>query len=336
MVCTKCNRWNLSPLESRWEAIEAAERLFRATKMRVATDNIGLAKLADGTELVRVGKPPEIELAVWRYGEQFRKRYLKHQTVATAGVVVFSTAILAGTSGLTTGDMVFNGLLGIGVSVGAGMAKGFTQSRLMKWYNHSILQVGVRDNAGSLLRLTQDNIDAARLAVIKDEQWELSVPHVTTKSAERWARLLRRNEEAAVVHEPSVLQGPAALQALAMLLPRANREGANEEGVTAALTTIEQTSNLSALLRLASDERLVQPTKVAPRVPAKNVSNAPAHVRLALEMSLHADDERRAMDGELHLLEQRWRDADAIAKIADGLLLPADIDEQVNALRKKE
>src|SRR5215212_7635345 len=57
VVCRKCERWNLSPVEERWEAIEEAERLYRGTKLRVSTDNIGLARLRDGTELVRIGKP---------------------------------------------------------------------------------------------------------------------------------------------------------------------------------------------------------------------------------------------------------------------------------------
>src|SRR5690348_11137693 len=56
VVCKHCERWNLSPLEERWEAIESAEALYRDTRRRVATDEIGLAKLRDGTELVRIGR----------------------------------------------------------------------------------------------------------------------------------------------------------------------------------------------------------------------------------------------------------------------------------------
>src|SRR5690606_5727839 len=32
VVCRRCERWNLSPIEERWEAIEAAERIFRETR----------------------------------------------------------------------------------------------------------------------------------------------------------------------------------------------------------------------------------------------------------------------------------------------------------------
>src|ERR1044071_1734073 len=67
VVCTRCTRWNLTPLEERWEAIEECERLFRDTRLRVSTDNIGLAKLKEGLELVRIGQPQRGEFAAWRY-----------------------------------------------------------------------------------------------------------------------------------------------------------------------------------------------------------------------------------------------------------------------------
>ena len=71
VVCRKCERWNLTPLEERWEAIEECERAFRDTKLRVSTDHIGLARLKEGLELVRIGEPQRPEMAAWRYGDQF-------------------------------------------------------------------------------------------------------------------------------------------------------------------------------------------------------------------------------------------------------------------------
>jgi hypothetical protein len=40
---------------------------------------------------------------------------------------------------------------------------------------------------------------------------------------------------------------------------------------------------------------------------------------LALEMALHEEQERRAMQGELSILEAAWRDAEPIAAVADRL-----------------
>ena len=36
-VCRSCARWNLSPLDTRWETIEAAERRFRDSRLRVSS-----------------------------------------------------------------------------------------------------------------------------------------------------------------------------------------------------------------------------------------------------------------------------------------------------------
>ncbi len=73
-VCPGCRRWNLSPLDDRWEAIEECERLFRSTRARVSTENIGLAPLASGVDLIRIGQPLRPEFAAWRYGSQLKWR----------------------------------------------------------------------------------------------------------------------------------------------------------------------------------------------------------------------------------------------------------------------
>ena len=54
VICRRCRQWNLTPTEERWEAIEECERFYRATKLRVSTDQIGLARLPSGVELVGV------------------------------------------------------------------------------------------------------------------------------------------------------------------------------------------------------------------------------------------------------------------------------------------
>jgi hypothetical protein len=74
VVCRSCERWNLSPFDERWEGVEQAERAYRDTRLRVATENVGLAKLRDGTTLVRIGSPMRPEFAAWRYGDQFGRR----------------------------------------------------------------------------------------------------------------------------------------------------------------------------------------------------------------------------------------------------------------------
>ena len=55
--------------------------------------------------------------------------------------------------------------------------------------------------------------------------------------------------------------------------------------------------------------------------------------RLGLEMALHEDAERRAMAGELTLLELAWRDAEEIAAIADDMFLPSGVQSSLDRLR---
>ena len=96
VVCRQCERWNLSPLEERWEAIESAERLYRDTRRRVSTENIGLAKLRDGTELIRIGEPLRPEFAAWRYGDQFGRRRRRQMLIAGGGVAAFGALVVGG------------------------------------------------------------------------------------------------------------------------------------------------------------------------------------------------------------------------------------------------
>ncbi len=52
--------------------------------------------------------------------------------------------------------------------------------------------------------------------------------------------------------------------------------------------------------------------------------DVPDEVRLALEMVAHEETERRALEGELELLERQWRRAEAVAAIADQLATGVD------------
>lgn len=99
VVCRGCERWNLTPVEERWEAIEECERAFSDVKQRVSTDNIGLARLREGIELVRIGSPKLPEMAAWRYGDQFGRRRRRHlvsygiPSVAVAAFIVGDIAL---------------------------------------------------------------------------------------------------------------------------------------------------------------------------------------------------------------------------------------------------
>ena len=95
-VCLHCRQWNLTPVEERWEAVEQCERRFRDTRVRVSTEQIGLARLREGVDLVRIGRPLRPEFAAWRYGEQLGRRRKRAVAIAAGLTIVGGAAIVGG------------------------------------------------------------------------------------------------------------------------------------------------------------------------------------------------------------------------------------------------
>lgn len=68
-ICPRCGRWNVVPLEDRWETLEALERAVRDTgRSLLRTEHLDLVRIAEG-EVVRIGRAPRPEVAGWRYGD---------------------------------------------------------------------------------------------------------------------------------------------------------------------------------------------------------------------------------------------------------------------------
>jgi hypothetical protein len=63
-----------------------------------------------------------------------------------------------------------------------------------------------------------------------------------------------------------------------------------------------------------------------------SLASFPSQMLLALEMATHEDIERRALEGELAMLEEAWRHAEEIAAIADDLALPAAAESDFEKL----
>jgi hypothetical protein len=52
-------------------------------------------------------------------------------------------------------------------------------------------------------------------------------------------------------------------------------------------------------------------------------------------MAAHEDAERRALEGELHILEAAWREAEEIAGIADDMFLPESVETDLARLKRQ-
>jgi len=50
-------------------------------------------------------------------------------------------------------------------------------------------------------------------------------------------------------------------------------------------------------------------------------------------MISHEESERRALEGELYLLEDAWKEAEEIAAISDDMFLPEDIARRLTQMK---
>src|SRR5512136_1457798 len=62
VICQRCGRWNLTPLDTRLDAIAALERMAAAGRVAATTAQVALVR-AGAYDVVRVGQPPRIEMA---------------------------------------------------------------------------------------------------------------------------------------------------------------------------------------------------------------------------------------------------------------------------------
>jgi hypothetical protein len=318
VVCRSCARWNLSPLEERWEAIEAMERRFIDSRLRVSTDNVGLARLREGVELIRIGAPQRPEMAAWRYGDQFGRR--RQRQLLVTSVLVGSAAAIVG------------GVLALGASAGsfAGVYAngGLWQTLIHGRQKKSIGKVHLPD--GTLVDVQRRH---ARMSALQygspDAPLQLRFEHVGGTS---------------------LLTGDDAMRVAARLMPTVNRFGGSASKVQDAVQLLETAgSPMGVLLRAqqqsgwrAGDKQWGGDSSVGGRGKRMMVQKLPGTLhslsveqRLAIEMAVHEESERRAMEGELQLLEQAWRDAEEVAKIADNMFTPAAIESRLDALRRE-
>jgi hypothetical protein len=325
-VCPKCARWNLAPIEERWEAIEDAEQLFRDARMRVHGENVGLARLPDGGRLIRIGQALAGELAAWRYGRELRKRRFRaalgDHTVRFGGAgamfvgIVVAAPLAAATSVLFTAGGVYRYV---------------QRHRRADRVAH---RVSAADSpTGHALHVRWRDLALARMRLGTNGQ--LAVSLIQTR--EGWAG-------AGCI----VLGGPAATALVGKALVEINGYGARQADLDVALDRIADGGGPERFVRRAAAEKYglevpgvgygdLIPTlglrrKTPERIREERARrpfplNADYATSLALEMALHDESERRAMEGDLAELQAAWREAEEIAAIADAL--PDALDQEV-------
>ena len=164
VVCPKCARWNLTPPDDRLERIEALARVARDGTLLANTEQVALLRW-ERYDLIRVGKPPRVELAGWRYGERLRARSRER-----AKIVVPLTLAAVG--------------LGIAANVAAGGSLGFLvwnfsgrADQVYLWMVGrrpvSLVEPPICERCGTLLELKAKHVQHAR--VVPDKHRDVGV-----------------------------------------------------------------------------------------------------------------------------------------------------------------
>jgi hypothetical protein len=300
VICAVCRRWNLSPLDERWEAIEDCERLFYNTPRSFSTDNIGLAQLSEGLELVRVGKPRRREFAAWRYGREFMRRRIRRM-ITTGSAVVASVAAAA-----------------LGADIGWFFVFGGKNRVVGR----------VRDDNGKRMAVVKK--DLKKVEMLKSEEaegWSLLLPYRPRVKSGLFSTVGKGKREVAT------LDGPAAIRAAGIILPKLNAWGGTNAQVKQAVQMVEESREPERLFASAAGNPRSYYKGHSKWETIYRVDKMDANVRLALEMAAHEESERRALEGELAILEAAWREAEEIASIADRLLIPDRVENLLNKFR---
>lgn len=225
VVCRRCRRWNLTPIEERWEAIEECERAWAETRRRYSTENIGLARLREGLELVRIGAPRRPEFAAWRYGKQLLGRRMRRilRTSLEAAVVVPAVIISVPVFFLSN-------------------------------ENRKVV-ARVRRTDGEWVPIVHKDLKRVHLEPADNEEgWSLTVPFWTREK--RGLLGARGDGEQGAMF----LEGSDAIRAAGHILPGVNPFGGSRARVLSAVGLIEELGSperlFPAIPRLAGGSRL--------------------------------------------------------------------------------
>ncbi|MDQ2666191.1 MAG: hypothetical protein M3Z05_09295 [Gemmatimonadota bacterium] len=307
IVCRKCQEWSLTPIEERWEAIEECERLFAAADVHVAsrapTTTIGLAQAGD-VALLRFGDAPRDEIANARYGPRLlRRQAQRRRLAAVAGVaagVVAGTFILVG---MATGSIPATAYLAaMGVFIAYSMGTAAHRFRLARFHRKD----------GTAIWLTAGELQSAHVP-----------PHGKHRGQNGTDFAVWNGRADERFYHDDVLAP------LAAILPSLNANGGSPLLVASAVRLVDETEaavqrespNATSLRdrqgRMAW-QRLLQGRKGAEAF----LYNRPLVERLALEIAVAEELERRLLAGDAASVVARAEFEGEVAGIADNMFLP--------------
>lgn len=315
VICQACKRWNLSPLEERWDAMDECERLYEGTRRRLSTDNIGLARLEDGVELVRVGRALRPEMAAWRFGEQLAARRRSYRWLVAGGAVA--------TAGLFIGVK----------TAGMGFVGGNWAWLLVKGAYERVTRIVLPEPAERLLaspRMRRPKVQVGLSEAIAGRAPTIETAHAQGAIILPGAGSALAGLQVPVVGKAKVRYGAdAATRVLPKLLAKVNRSGGKKDDERIAVEMLERIAGEHVPdLYTGLVQEWARTSLIAK--PLKDYGWR----TLALEMALQEQRERELLAGELLDLEFAWKEAEELARIADTLT-PTSIDRALARLKAR-
>jgi len=312
VLCPRCRAWNLAPIEERWEAVEEAEIRFEKAEQGLATEHVALGRLADGTELIRIGEAAAPELAGWRYAKRIDARYRKARWVERAtGVGWFLWASGGYTLLAPAAPLVVAGTLGYGA-----------WARIRGRKNQLEIPRHGGEPGGPPPRILKPG-ELAKAVL---------VPAPGGGPEDAWRLRVR-----SFGYRPLDIPPELRNRALRLALLELNRQIGKPDHVRRALDRVVDAGDPERVPALAArslaEGRAWESHLGRPWGNRFALQAADPVMRLALEIAANDEVERIALEGELHLLELEWREAEELAAISDELLVPDWVRRRIEGWR---
>lgn len=301
-VCPSCRRWNLAPIEERWEALEELQKLTRdRARLLSQTENISLLRAPGGTELVQVGRANLPEEAWWRYGLEMVRRRRTYQALSVAGGAVVAGALMGGAAA------------GVGVIGGwwflARAARQLPKlTRRLKFgttawrgaatcprCGATLDEIRFSDRRGIVASAEGDSGVSVRLGCLRCS-WGGPGRDVFAWPA--------RGRIEPPTDSGFLLTGTQAQHVMRRLLAYHNYSGGREAEVRDATRLIEEAGTANELTRHIARG-------------GTRLGSLARTESIALEIAVNEDEERRLLELELAALEVRWREEEELAAIID-------------------
>jgi hypothetical protein len=260
-------------------------------------------------DLIRIGKPLRPEFAAWRYGSQLKWRRTKAGIAAgVGGAAGVAAAVAVAPPLVAAAPLLAPAFVAFGGSAPLWVVPGMIAMDLKDYWQWERVALHVPSPQGR------------RLTVRVRHLWE------SAYYADRHTNALALR----LVHDGGATryEGDKALSAGARLLARANWLGGASRLVQRAVHQIDEIGDADGFLHktAARFSRFHGRRLMAGYRRVGAMSLLPIE-RLALEMAVHEESERRALEGELARLADEWKEAEEVAAIADNLLVPPSVDD---------